>query len=180
MKILPCPRTPPCLWMLVRHNTFSFSLTLSPISSQYSIYVETKWLVGTLNNFRNFSSLPIFLAIKPVKMENIDFTNRYHVGHLIKGSCLGTSYTYSAPCLVWYRYIFCRLRYVFHLSGDLTKPLRWDAMHIYGWKLLAACHHTKELGDHKHSDSKRKNPSSETWVLLICTATEELSWLNNH
>ena len=29
-----------------------------------------------------------------------------HVGHLIKGSCLGTSYTKLAPCLVWYRYIW--------------------------------------------------------------------------
>ena len=28
-------------------------------------------------------------------MENIDFPNRPHAGHLIKGSCLGASYTKS-------------------------------------------------------------------------------------
>ena len=89
-------------------------------------------------------------------MENIHFPNRPHVGHLIKASCLGASYTKSAPCLVWYRYSFCRLRYVFYLSRDPTKPLRWDVMHIHGWELLAACHHSEKFGDHRHSDSKRK------------------------
>ena len=51
-------------------------------------------------------------------MENIDFSNRPHVGHLIKGSCLGASYTKSAPCLVWCRYIFCRLTmyFTFHVT----------------------------------------------------------------
>ena len=37
----------------------------------------------------------------------------FHVDHLIKRSCLGASYSKLAPCLVWYRYIFCRQRYVF-------------------------------------------------------------------
>ena len=46
-------------------------------------------------------------------MKNIDFSNRTHVGHLTKGSCLGNSYTKLAPCLVWCRYIFCRLRMYF-------------------------------------------------------------------
>ena len=100
-----------------------FSLTLQPISSQYSIYVETKWVVCTLNNLPNVSSLPTLLAIKPVKMGNIDFANMPHFGHLSKGSCLGASYIQSTPCIVWCRYIFCRLRYVFDLSRDPTKPL---------------------------------------------------------
>ena len=46
-----------------------------------------------------------------------------HVGHLIKGPCLGTSYTKLAPCLVWYQYIFCRYRYLFYLSRNPTRPL---------------------------------------------------------
>ena len=40
-------------------------------SSQYSIYVETKWLVCMLINLPKVSSLPILLAIKPVQVENI-------------------------------------------------------------------------------------------------------------
>ena len=117
MKILLCPHTLPQFLVfsgwLVQQNTFCVSLTLSPISSQDSIYVETRWLVYRLNNLPKVSSLPSLLAIKLVKMENIDFSNRPHVGHLIKGSCLGASYTKSVPCLVWCRYIFCRLRMCF-------------------------------------------------------------------
>ena len=48
-----------------------------------------------------------------VKIENIDFSNRPQVDHLIKGSCLGASYTKSAPCVVWCLYTFCRLRIYF-------------------------------------------------------------------
>ena len=76
------------------------------------------------------------------------------VGHLIKGSCLGASNTMSAPCLLWWcRYVFCRWRYVFYLSRDPTRPLRWDVMRIYGWELLAACRHPEKFGDHRHYDS---------------------------
>ena len=46
-------------------------------------------------------------------MKNIDFSNSPRVGHLIKGSCLGASYTKSALCLVCCWYIFCRLRMYF-------------------------------------------------------------------
>ena len=80
------------------------------------------------------------LATNLANMENIDFSNKHHVGHLIKGSYLGASYTKSAPCLVWCRYVFCWLRYVFYLSSDLTKEaLRGinsyytlsNALHVY-------------------------------------------------
>ena len=130
------------------------------------------WLVCTLNILPKVNSVPSLLAINLVKMENIDFSNSLHVGHLIKESCLGASYTKSAPCLVWCRYIFCRLRYGFYLSRDPTKALRWDVMHIYGWELLAAYHHPEMFSDHRHSDSKTKNTSSKTWILEICTATD--------
>ena len=66
-----------------------------------------------LNILPKVSSLPILLDINLVKMENIHFLNWPHVGHLIKGSCLGASYTKSAPGLVWCWYIFCRLRMYF-------------------------------------------------------------------
>ena len=54
------------------------------------------------------SSLSILLTINVIKMENIDFSNRPHIGHSIKGSCFGAAYTKSAPCLVWCQYIICR------------------------------------------------------------------------
>ena len=164
MKPLSCPRAPLYLWTVSLIEYFLFLINSLTISGQCSIYVETRLFVCTLNILTKLSSPPSLLAINFVKMENIHFSNRPHVGHLIKGSCLGASYTKTAPCLVWCRYIFCRLRYVFYLSRDPTKPLRWDAMHIYGWELLAACHHPEEFGDHRHSDSKRKNASSKTWI----------------
>ena len=134
------------------------------ISSQCSIYVETRLFVCMLNILPKVSSLPSLLAINFVKMENIHLSNRPHVGLLIKGSCLGATYTKTAPCLVWCRYIFCRLRYVFYFSHDPTKPIRWDVTHNHRWELLAACHHPKNFGDHRHSDKKRKNALSKTWI----------------
>ena len=112
-----------------------------------------------MNILPKVSSLPSLLAMNLVKMEHIDFSNRPHVGHLVKGSCFGASYTKSATCLVSCRYIFCRLRHAFYLSHDPIKPLHLDVIHIYGWELLAACHHPEKFGDHRHSDSKRKNAS---------------------
>ena len=67
-----------------------------------------------------------------------------HVVHLIKGSCLGASYTK----LAWCRYIFCSWRYVFYLSCNSTRPVRWNSM-----QFLAVCHHFENFGDHRYSDS---------------------------
>ena len=124
---------------LVWQNTFFVSSTLWPISSQCSVYVETRWLVCKLNVLSKVSSLTSTLALSLVKMENIHFSNRSHVGHLTKRSFLGPSYTKSGPWLVWCQYIFYRLRYVFYLSCDPTKSLHWD---VHGWELIAACHHS--------------------------------------
>ena len=57
-------------------------------------------------------------SIYLVKRENIDFPKRPHVGHLIKGSCLGASCTKSAPCLACCWFIFCRLRmyFIYHVT----------------------------------------------------------------
>ena len=85
-----------------------------------------------------------FTTINLVKMENIYFSDRPHVSHLIKGSCLRAFYNKSAPCLVWCRYIFCRLIYAFYLSRDPTKPFRWDVLHIHMWELFTACHQIRE------------------------------------
>ena len=54
-----------------------------------------------------------------------------HVGHLIKGSYLGASYTKLALWLALCPYIFCRWRYIFYLSFNTTRPFCWDFMHIY-------------------------------------------------
>ena len=48
----------------VQQNTFFFSLTFPPISSQYFVYIETKWLVSTLDNVPKVSSLPNFFSHK--------------------------------------------------------------------------------------------------------------------
>ena len=76
----------------------------------------------------------------------------------------------SAPCLLWCWYIFCRWRYVFYLSLDPTKPLRWDVRRIYGWELLAACHHTETI-------LKRKNTSSKTSYKYTLILKEWVGWI---
>ena len=70
--------------------------------------------VCVLNIVLKTSSLPSLLTVNLTKVEiQISQTvTRPHVGHFIKGSCLGASYTKSAPCLVWYPQIFCRWKYV--------------------------------------------------------------------
>ena len=71
--------------------------------------------VCVLNILPKVSSLPKVLTVKLTKVEIKDFqmVTWRHVGHFIKGSCLGASYTKTAPCLVWCPYVFCRWRYVF-------------------------------------------------------------------
>ena len=69
-------------------------------------------------------------------------------------------------------YIFCRRIYVFYLSLDLKRPLHWDVMHMYGWKLFVACHHLEKFGDHTHSDSSEakcfiKNMNLIKYVLSL-------------
>ena len=68
---------------LVRQNTFFVSLTLQPISSQCSIYVETRWLICTLNVLPKLSIRPILLADNLTKMDNFEFSNRPHVGQRV-------------------------------------------------------------------------------------------------
>ena len=87
-----------------------------------------------MNILPKVCSLPSLLALNLMKIEIqiLQTVTWPHLGHLIKGSCLGASDTMSAPS--WY--IFCRWRFVFYLSLDPTRPLRWDIMRIYGWELL--------------------------------------------
>ena len=81
--------------------------------------------VCVLNILPKVSSLLSLLAINVMKVEIQIFQTVMspHVGHLIKGSSLGTAHTTLAPCLVWYRYTFCRQKYVFYFSGDLKRSL---------------------------------------------------------
>ena len=61
--------------------------------------------VGVLNILPKVSSLPRLLATS--LNERRDMFMWPHDGHLIKGSCLGASYTKLTPSLMWYRYILC-------------------------------------------------------------------------
>ena len=114
--------------------------------------------VYLMNILPKVSSLPNLLAINFMKMEIqiVQTVTWPHVGHLIKGSCLGASNTMSAPCQLWCRYIFWWWRHVFCLSRDPTSPFCWDVIRIYGWELLVTCHHTEKFGGHKHSDSSEE------------------------
>ena len=71
--------------------------------------------VCMLNILLKVSSLPGLWAINLVKVEIEIFQTVMwpHIGHLIKGSCLGASYTKLPPCLVTYRSIFCREIYIY-------------------------------------------------------------------
>ena len=111
--------------------------------------------VCVLNILPKARSLPSLLAINlvKVKIQIFQTVTWPHFGHLIKGFCLGVSYTKSTPFLVWCKYIFYRWIYVFYLSRDPTRTFHWDVMHIYGWELLASCYHRERLGGHRHSDS---------------------------
>ena len=129
MKPLPCPRAPLHFWMVSLTEYFLCLINFLTISNQCSISLETRLFVCMLNILPKVSSLPSLLAINLVKMQNTHFSNIPHVGHLTKGSCLGASYAKTAPCLVWCRYIFCRLRYVFiFICPHKTTPLR---CHVY-------------------------------------------------
>ena len=43
---------------------------------------------------------------------------------------------------------------VFYLSPNLTRPLHWGVMQIYGWELHEVYHFPEKFGDHKNSDSR--------------------------
>ena len=67
---------------------------------------------------------------------------------------MGASHCKSVSCLVCWPWVFCRWGYkVFNLSRDLTSPPHWRVMQIYGWELIAECHHPSKFCDHKHCGS---------------------------
>ena len=75
---------------------------------------------------------------------------------------IGASDRKLAPCLVCCPEIYCKwINNIFNLSLDLTWSLHWGVMQIYGWKLLAVCHHPDKSCDYKHW-------YGENIVLLIC------------
>ena len=59
--------------------------------------------ICVLNIHSKASSLPNLLAINR-EIKILLTVTWSHVGHLIKGSCLGASYTKSAPSLMWCQY----------------------------------------------------------------------------
>ena len=111
---------------------------------------------------RKVSSLSSSLAINLMKIEIQIFqaVTWLHLGHLIKGSCLGAFETMSAPS----QYIFCRRRYVFYLSFDPTRQLRWDVMPMVTIDILIF---------------KRKNASSKTSYNYLLTPKNWVDWITN-
>ena len=124
-KIWKLYRAPILLWMI--SPTKYFLCLINPLTHFKPVF-HLCWnqVVGL------HAEYPSLLAINLVKMENIDFSNRPHVGYLIKDSCLGASYTKSAPCLMWCGYIFCRLEIciLFVTWPYKTSLLRY---HAYLW-----------------------------------------------
>ena len=78
---------------------------------------------------------------------------------------------------MWCWYIFYKWSYVFYLSLDPTRPLCWDVMCIYGWELLAACHHPEQFGDQGVLIVKRKNSSSKTSYKYALTLKNWVDWI---
>ena len=67
---------------------------------------------------------------------------------------VGVSHSKLTPSLVWCPWVFHKWGYnVFNLSRDLTRPPHFEVMRIYGWELLALCHHPDKFGDHRHCDT---------------------------
>ena len=114
-----------------------------------------------LNFLPKVSSLPSLLAKKPCESECIYFSNGHVTScwSLDQGSCLGTSYTKSAPSLVWCPYIFCKWSYVFYLSRHPSRPLHLDAVHIYGWVimdiLIAKWKNASSIMNHQSKNMKK-------------------------
>ena len=107
-----------------------------------------------------------FMAIKLTKVEIKIFQTVMwpHFAHLTKESCWEVSSTKLAACPVSWTYIFYRLKQVLYLSRDPTRAFNWGAMHIYGWEILAACHHPEKFSGDSIMVVKRKNASSKKWI----------------
>ena len=111
----------PVLFRIRKKTCFSLKIWEQEVSDDLSICM--------MNILHKVSSLPSSLAINLMKIEIQTFqaVTWSHLGHLIKGSCLGASETMSAPS----QYIFCRWRYVFYVTWpNKTTPLR---CHVHLW-----------------------------------------------
>ena len=122
-----------------------------------------------------------FINYKPRESRDIFFKTVMwpNIGHLIKGSCLGASYTKLAPCLCCIHtssaggdiYFICHVT-----PQDHSVEMSW--IHI-GESSLQHVTTLKSLVIIDVLIVKKKNASSKTQILYICTATEKLSWLDN-
>ena len=112
-----------CWWVFIKQNS---CCPIWKLTRRQEVGGDLN--ICVMNILPKVSSLPSLLAINLMKMEIQIFqtVTWSQVGHLVKGSCLGASNTMSAPCLLWCWYIFCSCRYIFYLSRDQKRPLRWD------------------------------------------------------
>ena len=106
--------------------------------------------VCVLNLFPKFNTMPSLVVISLVKVEILIFQIvTWSKGH--SALRFGTSHDKSSQFRC--SWVFCKCRYnVFSLSRDLTRPLHLGVMQIFGWELLAACHHLDKFGHHRHCD----------------------------
>ena len=130
-----------------------------------------------MNILHKVSSLPSSLAINLMKIEIQTFqaVTWSHLGHLIKGSCLGASETMSAPS----QYIFCRWRYVF--ICHLTQQDHSVEMSCAFMGESSSPHVTtlKSLVTIGILIFKRKNVSSKTSYNYILTPKNWVDWITN-
>ena len=111
-----------------------------------------------------------FISYKLHENGDIAFSNSHMTScwSLDQRVMFGSLYYQVSPSLLWCWYIFCRWRYVFHLSRDPTRPLRWDVMRLYVWELLTVCRTLRAPRTLKSLVTigilivKRKNASSKT------------------
>ena len=126
-----------------------------------------------LNILPKVSSLPGLLDINltKVKIQIFQRITWSHFRHLIKGSCLGASYTKSAVSLIWCPYIFCRWKnlYCFHMTPqdhliEVSSIFMGESpsQHVSTLKRLVAIDILVV---------KRKDASPKSWILQVLTAT---------
>ena len=114
----------------------------------------------TLRTCTNYKTLvmtlafpPKFTDLKPCDSRNKIFSSdhthiMWSMGHM--AFRIGASFCKSAPCLMWCPWTFCRWRYnTYNFTRNPTWTPPWGVMRIYGWELLAVCHHL----DHKYFDA---------------------------
>ena len=158
MKPLPCSRAPLHLWIVSLTEYFLCLINPLNISSQCSNYVETRLFVCTLNIPPKVSNLSKFISYKPCENGKYTFLKQTSRWSLDRRVMFGS----TLPSVVSIYLLQFEICILFFTWPHKTTPLRCHAYSLV--RAPAACHHPEHLGDRRHSDKKRKNVSSKTWI----------------